>query len=529
MMFKSKTISILFSLFFLNAQTDDIELNIDSQAKSLQGAFGAVTIDGKIWNQLALRPVLPFGKLSVAFDMVLYIDQNGNIYDEGWDFSSGEKIKNTLIDKIYYIRYGNNWDRNYFRIGALDNVSMGYGILLNNYSNTLLYPQVRKVGLEFRSSAFGTNIHGFTNDFKENFGLTALRISAPVPYGFTLGVSVVSDRNQYLGLRDRDGDGRPDLVDDFPEDKFYWLDTDGDGLADNMDNEWDIDGDGITDILDANIPGWNLDTVIVLDDSIFTKAEPIDINEERESFRAFALDAGIPILNEGPIKLNFYAQFAALLGKTNNPVEIGKKEEAGYGLIPLGLGAKFGPAQFNFEFRMVPNGNFEFGYFDRSYEIERATFELDENNRGNIITKSSQLGIYGKQNGFYSSLTFDLGSLLDASMAFQSLNGEMFDDQKREFDESSNKSFTSVIKLKKPISKIEKATWFYQQRNVPNPFDFEYSESTITGYNVGLNLGNGMVLSYVFRRTFKDLNGDGDVKDEGEMINMTGVETSFSF
>ena len=91
------------------------------------------------------------------------------------------KIKNTLIDKIYYIRYRNSWDRNYFRIGALDNVSMGYGILLNNYSNTLLYPQVRKVGLEFRSSAFGTNIHGFTNDFKENFGLTALRISAPVP------------------------------------------------------------------------------------------------------------------------------------------------------------------------------------------------------------------------------------------------------------------------------------------------------------------------------------------------------------
>ena len=73
-------------------------------------------------------------------------------------------------------------------------------------------------------------------------------------------MSVVSDRNQYLGLRDRDGDGRPDLVDDFPEDKFYWLDTDGDGLADNMDDEWDIDGDGITDTLDANIPGWNLDS-----------------------------------------------------------------------------------------------------------------------------------------------------------------------------------------------------------------------------------------------------------------------------
>ena len=114
-------------------------------------------------------------------------------------------------------------------------------------------------------------------------------------------------------------------------------------------------------------------------------------------------------------------------------------------------------------------------------------------------------------------------------MAFQSLTGEMYNEQKGVFEEADNQSFTSIVKLKKSISKIETANWFYQQRNVPNPFDFEYSESTITGYNVGLNLGNGMILSYVFRRTFKDLNGDGDVKDDGEMINMTGVETSFSF
>ena len=528
MIFKTHYIVIFLSTLLLFGQSDDLGLDNTSQNKALQGAFGAVTIDGKIWNQLALRPVLPFGKLSVAFDIVLYIDQNGNIYDEGWDFSSGEKIKNTLIDKIYYLRYGNSWDQNYFKIGALDNISLGYGILLNNYSNTLLYPQVRKVGVDLKYNILGINLHGFTNDFKENLGLAGLRFSAPVPYGFNVGISWVGDRNQYLGLKDRDGDGRPDLVDDFPKNKKYWLDTDGDGLADNMDNEWDIDGDGITDTLDSRIDGWNLDTVIVLDDSIFTKAEPININEEFESFHAFALDAGIPIFNEGPIKINFYAQLAALLGKTENP-ESKKKEDAGYGLIPLGLGAKLGPAKLNFEFRMVPIGNFEFGYFDRSYEIERATFELGSDDRGNIITKSKKLGLYGPQNGFYSSLSLNLGSLFDARMAFQSLSGEMFNEQKEIFEEAFNQSFTSILKLKKPISKIETANWFYQQRNVPNPFDFEYSESTITGYNIGLNLGNGMILSYVFRRTFKDLNGDGDVRDAGEMINMTGVETSFSF
>ena len=38
------------------------------------------------------------------------------------------------------------------------------------------------------------------------------------------------------------------------------------------------------------------------------------------------------------------------------------KVAAGYGLIPLGLSASFGPAKFNLEIRMVPRGKLEFGY-----------------------------------------------------------------------------------------------------------------------------------------------------------------------
>ena len=57
---------------------------------SVQGAFGAVTIDGKIWNQIALRPIVPIGKVTLALDIVFYIDQDGNIHDDEWDFSNGK-------------------------------------------------------------------------------------------------------------------------------------------------------------------------------------------------------------------------------------------------------------------------------------------------------------------------------------------------------------------------------------------------------------------------------------------------------
>jgi hypothetical protein len=402
---------------------------------------------------------------------------------------------------------------------------MGYGILLNNYSNTLLYPQVRKVGMEFRTQAFGVNVYGFTNDFKENLGVTGVRLSAPISYGFTGGVSWVGDRNQYLGLKDSDDDGRPDLVDDFPDNPKWWVDTDGDGWADNDTlNEFDVDGDGWTD----SAYTWPLWGIVIDPDGVSTKPEPINIKKESDPINSFALDVGIPLLRDGPISLDFYAQYASLLGKTIDPIYY-KEIDAGYGIIPLGLSAGFGPAKLNFEFRMIPKGNFEFGYFNRSYEIERATFQSISGNQGTIITKANKLGTYGKQKGFYSSLNIDLGSLFDAGMAFQNLNGEQYNSETKVFEEASNQSFTAILKLAKPISKIDKASWFYQQRNVPNPFDFEHSESTITGYNASLKLGNGMVLTYIFRRTFQDFNGDGDVKDEGETINMTSIETSFSF
>ena len=45
----------------------------------LSGAFGSVTIDGEIYNQLSLRPEIPIGKLGLGLDIYFYINGDGEL------------------------------------------------------------------------------------------------------------------------------------------------------------------------------------------------------------------------------------------------------------------------------------------------------------------------------------------------------------------------------------------------------------------------------------------------------------------
>ena len=42
-------------------------------------AVGSATINDTIYNQVALRPELSFGKLGIGLDLVMYIDNEGNV------------------------------------------------------------------------------------------------------------------------------------------------------------------------------------------------------------------------------------------------------------------------------------------------------------------------------------------------------------------------------------------------------------------------------------------------------------------
>ena len=208
--------------------SQDINTDAIFQSSRTTGSVGTVTINGQVYNQLSLRPEIPFGKLGIGLDLYLYFNEEG-MYWESWDFSGFGSAYRTIVDKIYYLRWGQPGDDIYFMAGALPSVTLGQGILVYNYSNIMEYPQVRQIGLNLQAKLAHIDIELIHSNFKSATpGVLGLRGSYSILPRLNLGVSFVTDMNQLDGLPDSDGDDYPDYYDFYPEDSekhddsLYW-------------------------------------------------------------------------------------------------------------------------------------------------------------------------------------------------------------------------------------------------------------------------------------------------------------------
>ncbi|MFC1565342.1 hypothetical protein ACFL4B_00115 [Candidatus Neomarinimicrobiota bacterium] len=511
---------------------------------SLRGVLGFATINDKIWGQFALRPTIDIWKIKFGLDIVMYIDQNGKIHQDEWDFSNGTAIKNTLLDKIYFIQYGTRYEPLYIRAVTLNQTTLGYGILVNRYSNAFNYPQFRKIGLDAKIQTKSISMQAFVNNFKENCSVVGGRVSSVIPIGLHLGITGVTDRNQYLGLQDHDYDGRPNIVDSFPYDDKYWLDSDNDGLADSDPNEFDRDGDGKPDVYNLDViheywdslPAGSFNQAYydsLPDTNIRLKNDPLNVLDNPKPISAVAIDLSIPIIQSKLTSLSVYSQIAKMIGETIDPVT-DENVELQYGFAPIGVFNHFSIFSWQIEYRVIPDGKFNFEYWDRAYEHTRATVTSAENGVTSIkvTPKSDYLGEFGRMRGFYGRVDFDINEYFLLGATYQNMFGDKWNSKNGEngvFEYSNLKSFSASAELMQPMGSLQSASAFYQQRNVPNPFKFEPTENTIMGFSVGVKLGWGMILNYSFKRSYLDKNGDGDVLDGNESINMSLLETSFGF
>ena len=471
---------------------------------NLGAGLGSVTIDGVIYNQLALRPEIKFGKLGVGLDLVMYIDPQGNIRKDEWDEPTD------FFDKILYVSWGAKGDPFFVRYGTLENMTLGYGGLIYGYSNTMEFPEVRRIGLNggMKFGKFGTELFVANfKDFGRGGGLVGGRFTYNPFSKLVLGANVVMDINQYSGLKDFDEDGVPDLLDDFPEEGDYAVDTDGDGIADEIDP--DRDGDGYTDnSQDSSIVNNDPDGTVL-------KPDPFDIDEvDARSVLGFAVDAGYPVFSSNMFSLNLYAE-ANVLNFAD--------DLSGIGLVPFGANATlFKFINISFEYRM-DSDYYAPRFFDQAYDLDRVAI-TDSSDNLIVTTKEQRLDLSegGRRQGYYGAAGLSLFNLVNASASYTDMSSDEGD---------TLRSFTASLAVNTDnIPKISQAYAYYQRNNDNNPFDFANpSPNTILGYRVGYEVSKGVSLVWDYRRLHADLDGDGVISEdvEGEIINILNIETVF--
>ena len=147
----------LLLVLLVPASADDVS----SQAFDLYSLLGTVTVEGTQWQRIDLRPHLQRGRLEAAFDVELFLDEEGRVRDLGWDFTTRRKGLESVLRKVHFIRYGTPEgpaQRLYFRLGDLEDVTLGHGAIMRHYRNDHMAPGIRKTGLDLqvRDIAGGT-------------------------------------------------------------------------------------------------------------------------------------------------------------------------------------------------------------------------------------------------------------------------------------------------------------------------------------------------------------------------------------
>jgi len=494
---------LVFSLFAQDAA--------NAPAKSgTTGSIGTVTLNGQIYNQLSIRPEIPIGKLGVGLDIYLYFNDEG-MYWDSWNFSSGGSAYKTIIDKIYYLRWGQPGDNLYFMAGALPSVTLGQGILVNNYANIMEYPQVRQVGLNLQAKVAGFGIELIHSNFKSATpGILGIRGSGSIIPKLSLGVSFVTDLDQLAGLPDSDGDNYPDYYDFYPDDENKWDDySSNQSLYDHH-----------FEFYKELHPNATLEEF--LNEFTVTKSNYSPENATKDPISGLAIDATYSLSE----KMTLYSQFGLLQGEIVDPEDNAKTINPGWGLVPIGARTKLGPINLLAEYRMGSR-RFVFNYWDRAYDVNRVSV-IKSGTESEIATRESQLYLYGKLNGFYVQADMSVMNLFTLGTGYQNMQGEKWDEESNKYNTGeANQTFLSTIAINPSlIPKVGKAEAFYQQSNVPNPFDFTPTASTIWGYDVGVEVSSGVMLMYKARTTYiTDLDTPGDYKP----VESIQIETQFIF
>ncbi len=487
------------------------ESNTDEEQQSgfgMGGMVGSVTIGAHTYSQIRLMPEIVFWKFGFGLDIDLLIDAEGNVREEDWDEAQD------IINKIYYIRFAQRGEPFYARVGGFPYYTLGHGLIMNDYSNMLLYPNERNIGAMVGFNLpvpLSPGMEVFTSNVQKNEILAAnlhfkpvSSTGIPLLKNLTVGVSVGMDRDQYGKYEDNDGDKVPDIFDPFPDDETAYVDTDNDGVSDAADI--DIDGDNNLDSPEFNpyvgelypwiIPNSDLlDTLVVAD-------YPRQYGDSDEAM-VYSVDYDLPLITTKAFSLGHYAEYAQI-------------KDYGSGFIFPGFYSKFLIFDANLEMRNFGD-KFLPGFFDHLYDEQRSSIGPDT-----LLTKESTLEYVKACYGWYGSIKANLFNILFMKVAYQDMYGT---------DVKTGKSIWATLGADpKIIPKLKEASISYDQTNVPylSVNQLQTPSASITG-TVSYGISDNAYLVGKYTERYVDLNADNDIKGKDETIKAMTFGVEFKF
>jgi len=157
------TLLVAGSLVAAEEGSDSSASDSSSRPSSSPFSFGAVvgatTINDVTYTQIVLNPDFDFGKFGFALDINLEFDNEGKIRAGEWDSWQA------VVNKIRYLRFGSKGEKFFFKIGNLNDVTIGHGTIMNGFSNSIYYPDVRMLGIQLDIDFKWFGFESFTENF----------------------------------------------------------------------------------------------------------------------------------------------------------------------------------------------------------------------------------------------------------------------------------------------------------------------------------------------------------------------------
>ncbi len=476
------------------------EEEIDDSSSSSTGPFnmgggvGSVMLGENIYTQIRLMPELTFGKFGLGLDVDLLIDSNGNVRKEDWDDFED------YVNKIYYLRYGQRGDSFFGRLGGFKSYTLGHGLVMKDYSNMLRYPEYKQIGIQLGGNlpVAGMTAEIFTANAVRNEILGGRLTVAPLSNSgiplfnkLIFGGTIATDRNQFGGLTD-------EILESIQ------IDTDGDGIYDDLDG--DLDGDMIPDYENL-LEQYTLEQIdemiangtIVVDYDVI--ADELDLGED--DIIVFGIDYELPFIQSPLFTLSHYGEAAKIMDHK-------------MGFIFPGFYSKFLIFHMNLEYRIYQD-DFMPAFFNQLYDEQRAV----ANTTDNIITpKEDLISSMTKSHGWYGSITANLINLIFLTIAYEDMYGE---------DEINSRSLWGKVNFNtKYIPKLTKAEIGYTQTGFDKLTEFKTANAIISG-TLGYSLGGNTQLVGSYQERYVDLNNDGKIKGEDETITSMSMGVEFRF